>query len=153
MKKLPSLVLLCALSLFYADSARAQQSNQGQMPAEAIASGGPVAAQAAVDVWLSIVDDGRYAQGWDAASSLFKKAVPQAQWTTLATGHRAPLGKMLSRRMISANFSRQLPGTPPGQYVVVVYAASFEHKKTAVETATAMLDVDGQWRVTGYMVK
>ena len=36
---------------------------------------------------------------------------------------------------------------------MVVYAASFEHKKTAVETATAMLDVDGQWRVTGYMVK
>jgi len=37
--------------------------------------------------------------------------------------------------------------------VVIQFDSSFEHKQTAVETVTPMLDTDGKWRVSGYFIK
>jgi hypothetical protein len=46
-----------------------------------------------------------------------------------------------------------LPGAPDGEYVVIQYESSFEHKQAAVETVTPMLDKDGTWRVSGYFIR
>jgi len=46
-----------------------------------------------------------------------------------------------------------VPGGPDGQYVIIEFAASFENKKTAIETVTPMLEKDGVWRVAGYYIK
>ncbi len=46
-----------------------------------------------------------------------------------------------------------MPGAPDGEYVVIQYDSSFEHKQAAVETVTPMLDKDGKWRVSGYYIK
>ena len=153
MKNSPLFVVLCLAPWLGASSRLAQSSNQTNMPADAIHTGGPAAAQASTDVWLGIVDDGQYAKGWEDAAALFKKTVTQTQWTGVATARRAPLGKVLSRKLQSVNFSKTLPGAPAGDYAVALYNTSFEHKKTAVETVTSMLDQDGVWRVSGYMVK
>ena len=151
MNRLPA--IFC-LSLFLcAAQSLAQQTTQNHMPAEAIHTGGPAAAQAAVDVWLGLVDDAQYAKAWQSTSSLFQRTIPREQWANVAQTRRAPLGKMLSRKLTSAIFATTLPGAPAGQYVVVQYDTSFEHKKTARETATAMLDIDGQWRLSGYFVR
>ena len=37
------------------------------------------AAQAAAESWLVLVDAGKYAESWDAAASLFKKALTKEQ--------------------------------------------------------------------------
>jgi hypothetical protein len=66
---------------------------------------------------------------------------------------RDPLGKVLSRALKSATYTTTLPGAPDGQYVVIQYDTAFEHKKSAVETITSMLDKDGTWRVSGYFIK
>ena len=49
--------------------------------------------------------------------------------------------------------SEALPGAPDGEYVVIQYESSFEHKQSAIETVTPMLDTDGKWRVSGYFIK
>ncbi len=46
-----------------------------------------------------------------------------------------------------------LPGAPDGNYVVIQFKTTFEHKAQAVETVTPMLENDGVWRVTGYFIK
>ncbi len=131
----------------------AQLTNQGQVPADAIQSGGPAAAQAAADVWLALADDGQYARCWSMTAGIFQRAVSQERWTNQANTGRTPLGKMLSRKLLSATFTTSLPGAPFGKYVVIQYESSFEHKKHALETATAALDPDGQWKVSGYYVR
>jgi hypothetical protein len=60
---------------------------------------------------------------------------------------------MLSRKLKSATYKTTLPGAPDGEYVVVQYERSFEHKQSTVETITPMLDKDGKWRVSGYFIK
>jgi hypothetical protein len=66
---------------------------------------------------------------------------------------RAPLGKVISRKVKSAVYKTSLPGAPDGKYVVIQYESSFEHKASAIETVTPMLGDDGQWRVSGYYIR
>jgi hypothetical protein len=105
------------------------------------------------EAWLALVDQGKYGQSWDEAAKLFKGAVTCEKWAEAAKGVRAPLGRLISRKLTSATYSESLPGAPDGKYVVIQYAASFENKKSAVETVTPMLDPDGAWRVSGYYIK
>jgi hypothetical protein len=110
-------------------------------------------AQASAQSWLALTDSGRYAESWQAGSDLFKAAITQSKWADALTGVRTPLGKVLSRKLKSATYTKTLPGAPDGEYVVIQYDTSFENKKEAVETITPMLDKDGKWRVSGYFIK
>jgi len=111
------------------------------------------AAQAAAKEWLSLVDQGKYAESWETAAAYFKNAVSEKQWLQSMKGARQPLGKLVSRELRNATFTTNLPGAPDGQYVVIQYATSFENKGSAVETVTPMLDRDQKWRVSGYFIK
>ncbi len=115
--------------------------------------GPETAARSAALEWLQLVDAGNYAQSWSTASALFRQQVSEAQWQSAAMGVRAPLGAVKSRRVMSADFMTVLPGAPAGQYVVVRFDSSFEHRSSAVETVTPMKDSDGKWRVSGYYIK
>jgi hypothetical protein len=103
--------------------------------------------------WLSLVDGGSYGASWEAAAPMFKGAVPQGRWAEMLQATRAPLGKVVSRRVQSAVYKTSLPGAPDGQYVVIRYESSFEHKKSAIETVTPSLGEDGQWRISGYYIR
>lgn len=110
-------------------------------------------AQQSSDAWLVLVDSGKYADSWDEASQLFKAAVSKDRWQEMLHASRDPLGKLVSRKVTSANYTKTLPGAPDGEYVVIRYETSFEHKQSAVETVTPMLEKDGKWRVSGYFIK
>ncbi|HEY1690913.1 MAG TPA: DUF4019 domain-containing protein [Polyangiaceae bacterium] len=110
------------------------------------------AAQAAAEAWLALVDAGSYGASWTEAASLFKKTIDQPGWEKALTGVRAPLGKVVSRKLASATYRTSLPGGPDGHYVVVVYTTSFENKQAATETVTPMKDADGRWHVAGYFI-
>jgi hypothetical protein len=107
----------------------------------------------AIQQWLQLVDEGNYKQSWTNASLYFKGRVKQDQWEQSLKGARQPLGKALSRTLKSAEHKTSLPGVPDGEYVVIRFDTSFENKKTAIETVTAMLEKDGMWRVAGYFIK
>lgn len=133
-------VLVFALLLSTSAAAQAQQKPE------------QIAQQSAA-AWLALVDSGKYADSWQEAAQFFKTAVSKEQWQSMLTATRSPLGKTSSRKLKSATYSTTLPGAPDGEYVVIQYDSSFEHKQSAVETVTPMLDKDGKWRVSGYFIK
>jgi hypothetical protein len=102
--------------------------------------------------WLALVDDGKYAASWDDAAQYFKDAVSSEDWAKMLKGTHSPLGKLISRKLKSSTYMTSVPGGPDGQYVVVQFDSSFEHKKSAVETVTPMLSRGGQWKVSGYYI-
>lgn len=114
--------------------------------------GEELAAKAALK-WLTSVDEGRYSESWEEAAQLFKGAVTKEQWKESLNSVRKPLGKLVSRTLKSKTYATSLPSAPDGEYVVIQYSSSFEHKKSAVETITPMMDKDGKWRVSGYYIK
>ena len=111
------------------------------------------AAEDSASKWLGLVDAGDYAVSWDQAAQFFKNAVSKEDWRDKIKAVRGPLGKINSRKLKSATYKTTLPGAPDGQYVVIQYDSSFEHKTSAVETVTPMMDKDGQWRVSGYFIR
>jgi hypothetical protein len=111
------------------------------------------AAVAAAQKWLSLVDDGQYAQSWKQAATFFRNAVSEEQWEHSLQAVRKPLGKLLSREVKTKAYKTSLPGAPDGEYVVIQFATSFANKKSAVETVTPMRDQDGTWRVSGYFIR
>jgi hypothetical protein len=103
--------------------------------------------------WLALVDNGKYVESWNEAAAYFKGAVSKAQWEQAITATRKPLGKNLSRTLISKQSHSSLPGAPDGKYVVIQFKSAFEAKASAIETITPMLDKDGKWRISGYYIK
>jgi hypothetical protein len=121
---------------------------------------GAKAAQTAEDLaakaasqWLALVDDGKYAASWDQSAQLFRAAVTKEKWQESVSEVRKPLGKVISRRVKSKQYTQALPGAPDGEYVVIQYDTSYENRKSSVETVTPMLDKDGKWRVSGYYIR
>ena len=111
------------------------------------------AAVAAAKAWLLLVDGEQYAESWEEAAQFFKGAVQKEQWIQAMQSGRKPFGKNISRELQSKRYRTALPGAPDGEYVVIQFKASFENKKSTVETITPMLDKDGHWRISGYFMK
>jgi hypothetical protein len=110
-------------------------------------------AQQSAESWLALVDTGHYAESWQQASSLFRAHVTKTDWQRKLEATLDPLGRNTSRKFLSAKYAKTLPGAPDGEYVVIQYQSSFEHKQSAIETITPMLDSDHIWRVSGYYIK
>jgi len=111
------------------------------------------AARATAELWLPLVDNGKYAESWEKLAPSFKDEVPKAKWIATIKEIRNPLGKLTSRKLKSAEYSKDLPGAPEGEYVVLKYDTVFEKKPVAEETITTVLSQDLTWYVTGYSVK
>ncbi len=110
-------------------------------------------AVAAAQAWLALVDRGQYDDSFAAAAYYLRSIVDKDKFVKVLGGARNPLGKIKSRQVKALEFATTLPGAPLGQYVLIHCDCSFENKKSADETITAMLDNDGKWRVWGYYVK
>jgi len=110
-------------------------------------------AEAAALSWLALTDSGDYSQSWDRAASIFQGAISRENWISAVVNVRQPLGKVLSRKVKSAVFTRSLPGAPEGEYVVIQYDTQFEQKPAASEFVTPFRDKDGTWKVSGYYIK
>lgn len=112
-----------------------------------------VAAQAAAEKWLALVDAGKYGESWQASAESFQKAIPQSTWEQTLSSIRGAIGALVSRKLKSATYSKSLAGAPDGDYVVLQFETEYANKKAAVETVTPMLGKDGVWRVSGYYIK
>lgn len=111
-----------------------------------------IAAQAAADKWLGLIDRGEYGPAWDECAGLFRDRVTRQQWIDSLPNTRAPFGTAKSRKVEMAAYRTSLPGAPDGQYVTVRFRTDFEKKETAEERVTLSFE-DGLWRPTGYFIR
>ena len=103
--------------------------------------------------WLLMVDDGKYAESYAAASALMHKSVTAKQWEVVLATVRQPLGRMTSRCPQKCQEVKSLPGVPDGEYRLLLFNTSFANKKEAVETVTFVKEEDGVWRAAGYFIR
>ncbi len=141
----PSMTVMCAREVTTVPAAT--------QPATATAPAAITEAASAAESWLKLLDAGKYDETWRQLAVAARKAVTQADWSKSLAAARTPLGKVLSRKLTSAQVVTTLPGAPDGHYVILQYQTDFANKKAAVETVTPMKDPDGRWRVSGYYVK
>jgi hypothetical protein len=110
------------------------------------------AAAEAATRWLGLVDAGDYRASWEQSSSVFRQLVSSEQWERQVAQVRAPLGKLVSRSLVSAEPLAAPAGAQKSTYIVLRFHADYEHRKGTTETVTSGLD-EGTWRVAGYFVR
>jgi len=103
--------------------------------------------------WLKLIDERDYGKSFDEMAALFRGAVSKANWEKTMDLYEKGFGKAVSRKVSSKRHTRYLPTGPAGEYVIIEFESSFEHKSKAAETVTLMRDRDGVWRVTNYFIK
>ena len=109
--------------------------------------------RAAVQDWLALMDGGDYAQSWETAADSFHKTTMKDAWVNLSEKVRQPLGKLISRKEISACSSLAMPGLPRGFYLIVQFETSFAELTNAVETVVVIQESARQWRVVSYLIR
>jgi Protein of unknown function (DUF4019) len=102
--------------------------------------------------WLKLIDSAKYADSWREASTYFRSRVPEKQWVNMVQTVRAPVGALVSRKQRSVTFTTTMPGSPDGNYGVIVFDTSFQNKASAMEQLTVMADGE-KWRVAGYFIR
>jgi hypothetical protein len=107
----------------------------------------------AASAWLSLVDEGKYVQSWEEASSYFRSRVSKSDWVGTISSLRQALGGVAARELFSNKTTTSLPGAPDGSYLVILYHTSFTHKASATETVVMMLDKDDHYRLAGYFIR
>lgn len=112
-----------------------------------------VVARAVSEHWLALVDDAKSEESYLDLSPTFRKEVGKRKWRHTITSLRKPLGKLASRKFKNAVYTKELPGAPDGEHVVVSFDTTFANRRAATETVIAILDADLVWRVTSYTVK
>jgi hypothetical protein len=110
-------------------------------------------ASRAVLAWLPLVDAGKLGEAWDAGAGNLQDATPKEAFTEAVGTARSPLGALQARNFARAEYTKELPGAPEGEYVLVGYQSAFENKAEGQETVIATLDWDGSWKVVGYDVR
>jgi DNA-binding CsgD family transcriptional regulator len=126
------------------------------LPQSAPPSAAPVAAQAVAETevterarqFLVLLDQARWADAYQQTGAAFRKQNSQKLWTDVSEKVRAPLGKALSRTLIS---QQNLPAPPDG-YEVVKFRTSFPSKPDAVETVS-LEQAKGGWVVVAVLVE
>src|SRR3954447_23239016 len=101
--------------------------------------------------WLTLLDQGDYAQAFEWEAQDFRMSRTQAQFVRYMQARRAPFGEAHGRKVIGAANIRKLVGVPEGNYVSVLFKTDFEKKS---ETAERVILVEQQvgWRVLEYRI-
>lgn len=110
-------------------------------------------AQSGAEAWLSLIDHRQYAESWAESGTQFRSRVTKAQWVAMAGQARSPLGERKSpRSLLNVTFAKTLPGAPDGDYAVLRFRSTFEHKAETVETVTLIREA-GKLKCVGYFIQ
>jgi formylglycine-generating enzyme required for sulfatase activity len=103
--------------------------------------------------WLTLLDNGEYAESWAESGASFKNDLTGAAWAQIAKDYRAPFGYPLSRKVKMVSRRNSTPGTPYRLFIVVQFETIFKNNKKVIETVTMEKEPDGQNRAIGYSIK
>jgi hypothetical protein len=112
--------------------------------------------QPAIDAareWVSLIDEGKYAESWAKAGALFQDSISRQDWVNSLNMVRAPLGEVVSRKLKNTANVTSLPGAPEGNYLIMEFDTSFRNKSATIETITAARQADGKWQIVGYFIR
>jgi DNA-binding CsgD family transcriptional regulator len=114
----------------------------------------PAMSAAAVSAmsWLALLDRQSWDDSWNAAGSFFRSRVTKPGWTATIQPLRQPLGAITTRRLQSTTRASSLPGAPPGDYEIVMFATDFATRPGSIETVVMAREGSG-WTVNGYFIR
>lgn len=107
---------------------------------------------AAAEAWLTLIDQGKYAESWSATGSYFQANVTQAEFAEKTKATREAIGAIKVRRLENEIAATTAPGAPDGQYEKLEYRTDFANVANQTEIVVLRREGDA-WKVAGYGIK
>ncbi len=111
-----------------------------------------VQASATARDWLALTDDFQAVSSWEAAADSFKD-ISSGEWGNLLKRYRVPYGHVRNRGNKTATWTRDYPGHPGEEIVVMEFTTEFENNLSAIETVKVTHQAGGSWKVFAYYIK
>ena len=128
------------VALIIAFGAASSLAKAYEMPERLCGLGGCMA-------FLMLIDESRWADSYAATGTQFRKLNTLERWTAVSEKVRPPLGKVLTRNLVTNEF---VPAPPEG-YQLVKFASSYADGTNQVESVSLEWE-DGAWRVVGIVI-
>jgi hypothetical protein len=110
--------------------------------------------RAAVAAFLALVDDGRYREAWDSASSVFKGKMERPTWERFCTAVRRPLGRVRDRSARGEpDRMESLPGAPDHEGSIFSFLTRFDSGEVKREIVAVVRRKGGPWQMGGYLLE
>ena len=97
--------------------------------------------------FLALVDAGNWQDSYAAWAEHFHAANSFEAWRSASVGGRVPLGRVLSRRLVS---NEDIP-EPPNGHQLLRFKTAFANKPDATEKLT-LVQEGGTWKIAGYTI-
>ena len=113
-----------------------------------------------VQTWLTLADNGKYAECWEQLAKTLKSYDPNStyskeKWQKGLEAMRRPLGKVISRNLKSKQYHpaplMEMPNREFSSFELE-YVTSCENNKSLTESIATMKEKDGTWRVYVYYI-
>lgn len=98
--------------------------------------------------WLQLVDRGDYQHSWEETDQTFQQRVDAHDWISIVEYARDPLGKPVSRVLISAHRQSR---SKHEQFVKLDFKTDFENRHVATERIT-LHQRDDHWLISSYLI-
>jgi outer membrane biogenesis lipoprotein LolB len=108
-------------------------------------------ATAVAQKWLAMLDEGKYGDAWQASADAIRNQGTQQQFEDVMKQQRAPMGKVISRTVETAQYGKNPQNFPPGEYVEVKFKTSFQNAQSVEEVVQLIKTADGSWKVGAYL--
>ena len=104
--------------------------------------------------WLERIDAGQYETSYGQLADSVKKTATPEEWSSTLADARKTLGQPLKRTWNQSQFLTALPDMPDGEYMLVSFETTFEHRKKTTETVTLAKQPNGiTWQIIGYDIR
>ncbi len=110
-------------------------------------------AQTAAGGWLRLWDNNKCKESYAALSPISRAGITETQWLGYCLRMIQDLGASKSRKLIAAAFARPLPAKTDRPLAVLGYHSSFANSPVGVELVALLLEKDGSWSITNYLLK
>jgi len=101
----------------------------------------------AARAFLALVDAGNWQDSYARWAEHFHALNTFEAWRSASVGGRVPLGRVVSRRLVS---NEDIP-EPPNGHQLLRFKTNFANKPNATETLT-LVQEDGAWKIVGYII-
>lgn len=99
---------------------------------------------------MKLMDTEEYSAAWNTGSESMRKGLPKLGWNLLASTVHMPLGAFKGRAFKSSDVNAASSDKP--ESVTLTYIGDYENSHNVLEKFTAVLEKDGQWRVSGFTI-
>jgi len=110
-------------------------------------------AEAAVVSWLAMWEKRKCKESYAALAGLSRDGIKEPDWVEYCTDLNKQLGANKTRRLIAAAFARSLPDKTARPLAVLAYRSTFANQPVVVELTALMLEQNGSWIMTNYLLR